>query len=492
MPEAGSQPSQREKITISTMPSQNTGMLAPKSEATPDSRSSKEWARVADAMPGAMPPRVERRIALPVISMVALKRSRTSPSTGRFIHSERPRSPRATWLIQVTYWTWSGWSSPSWVRRRARSSLLALAPSITSAGSPGARCSTRNTISDTPSSTGPRCRSRRARKGPTESSALPLPEADRLHPEIEARVQLEALHALRGRRDLDLVVHEHPRGVLDQDALGLAVQRGALGLVGDLTRLAEEGIELLVLVHGAVRPVGRPLARVEERVHHHVRVLGAGGPREREQILFLGAELGDVRAPLHGLERDVHPHRAEVRLHDDSHGHRRLHAGAGLRHPHGGGEAVRVTGLGEKLLGLGGIVGIGGEIGIGAPGAGQNRPARDGPGALEHILDDGVLVHRVVQRLAHALVVQRLLGVVDAEVPDMRAHLLEEVGLRARLELRHEVRGHAHDEVQGAGEELGEARLVLHDGPEDDTVELHRALPVLGELLQHHRLPARP
>ena len=62
----------------------------------------------------------------------------------------------------------------------------------------------------------------------------------------------------------------------------------------------------------------------------------------------------------------------------------------------------------------------------------------------------------------------------------MRAHLLEEVRLRAPLELGHEVRRHAHDEVQRAGEELGETRLVLHDGPVDDTVELHRALPVVG------------
>ena len=44
---------------------------------------------------------------------VALNRSSTSASTGRFIQSERPRSPRTTWLIQCRYWTWSGWSRPS-------------------------------------------------------------------------------------------------------------------------------------------------------------------------------------------------------------------------------------------------------------------------------------------------------------------------------------------------------------------------------------------
>src|SRR6266478_2026187 len=122
IPEAGSQPSHSEKITISTMPSQKTGMLAPKSEATALSRSSREFARVAEAMPSAMPPTVERRRALAVRSSVALNRPITSASTGRFIQSERPRSPRRTWLIQWKYWTWSGWSRPSSARSRDRSS----------------------------------------------------------------------------------------------------------------------------------------------------------------------------------------------------------------------------------------------------------------------------------------------------------------------------------------------------------------------------------
>jgi hypothetical protein len=93
---------------MSTMPSQNVGMLAPNREATADRRSSSEFARRAEAIPSAIPPTVERKSAVPVSSSVALKRSSTSPSTGRFIQSERPRSPRATWAIQVTYWTCSG------------------------------------------------------------------------------------------------------------------------------------------------------------------------------------------------------------------------------------------------------------------------------------------------------------------------------------------------------------------------------------------------
>src|SRR2546425_7891068 len=104
-------------------------------------------------------------------------------------------------------------------------------------------------------------------------------QRDRLDAEIEARVQLEALHALGVRGRLDLVVDEHPRRVVHQDALGLAVQLRALLLIGGEPRLVQQLVVLVVLVEGAVRAVRRPLARVEQRVHHHVRGLVARHPR---------------------------------------------------------------------------------------------------------------------------------------------------------------------------------------------------------------------
>src|SRR6266850_4535611 len=110
-------------------------------------------------------------------------------------------------------------------------------------------------------------------------------QRDRLDAEIEARMQLEALHALGVRRRLDLVVDEHPGRVVHQDALGLAVQLRALLLVGGEPRLVQQLVVLLVLVERPIGAVRRPLARVQQRVHHHVRVLVAGHPREREQLL---------------------------------------------------------------------------------------------------------------------------------------------------------------------------------------------------------------
>src|SRR5882672_7956514 len=103
-------------------------------------------------------------------------------------------------------------------------------------------------------------------------------ERDGLHAKVEARVQLEALHAPGVRGRLDLVIDEHPRRVVHQDALGLAVELRALLLIGGEPRLVQQLVVLVVLVEGAVRAVRRPLARVQQRVHHHVRVLVARHP----------------------------------------------------------------------------------------------------------------------------------------------------------------------------------------------------------------------
>src|SRR6185503_14211247 len=126
-----------------------------------------------------------------------------------------------------TYCTWRGSFRPSSARRRVRSSCVACEPSMISAGSPGERCSTMKTTSDTPASTCTSSRSRCPRQRFTAGRAgCPSPQRDRLDPEIEARVELEPLHALGERGDLDLVVDEDPRRVVVEDALRLAVQLG--------------------------------------------------------------------------------------------------------------------------------------------------------------------------------------------------------------------------------------------------------------------------
>src|SRR5262245_34721725 len=173
---------------------------------------------------------------------------------------ERPRSPRTTWLIHSPYCTCRGWVRPSSVRRRSRSSLVAWEPSMISAGSPGARRSTMKMTTDTPSRTGTSCRSRRARYRLTSL------EGDRLHSQVEARVQVEALHPLGHRSHLDLVIDEDPGRILEEDPLSLAVQLRALGLLGRDPRLLEQIVEPGILVEGTVGSDRRTLAGMEETI----------------------------------------------------------------------------------------------------------------------------------------------------------------------------------------------------------------------------------
>src|SRR5215831_8387945 len=73
-------------------------------------------------------------------------------------------------------------------------------------------------------------------------------ERDGLDTQIAARMQLEALHALGVGGRLDLVVHEHPRRVVHQDALRFAIQLCALLLIGGQPRLVQQLVVLVVPV----------------------------------------------------------------------------------------------------------------------------------------------------------------------------------------------------------------------------------------------------
>src|SRR5262249_50248485 len=258
---------------------------------------SAEFGRIADVMPSARPTAVESTSAAPVSTSVALKRVSTSPSTGRFIQIDRPRSPRATRPSQWTYCTWSSWVRPSSARSRSRSAWVAWEPSMISAGSPGARCRTMKMMIETPSRTGISNSRRRTTYRLTARGASL--QRDRLDAQVEARVELEPLNPLGVGGRLDLVVDEDPRRIIDQNALGVAIERGALALVGREPRLVQELVEALVLVERAIRAGRRPLARVKERVHDHVRVLVAGHPGEREELLLLRPQLREIGPPLH-------------------------------------------------------------------------------------------------------------------------------------------------------------------------------------------------
>src|SRR2546428_7710523 len=107
-----------------------------------------------------------------------------------------------------------------------------------SAGSPGARCKTMKMMIETPSSTGTSSSRRRTTYRLTAwRTSL---QRDRLDAQVEARVELEPLNPLGVGRGLDLVVDEDPRWIVDQDSLGLPVERRALALIGREPRLGQE------------------------------------------------------------------------------------------------------------------------------------------------------------------------------------------------------------------------------------------------------------
>src|SRR5262249_33696606 len=81
--------------------------------------------------------------------------------------------------------------------------------------------------------------------------------------QVEATgMQAKALHVGARRDHLDLVVHEHHRRVLDDQALGLAIELDALGAVAGLPGLDEELVALGVIVICPVRQ--RRVLRIEE------------------------------------------------------------------------------------------------------------------------------------------------------------------------------------------------------------------------------------
>src|SRR5207247_10454991 len=83
--------------------------------------------------------------------------------TARPSRTERPKSPRATWLSHSRYRTCIGRSSPISFRSALSASLLASSPSRTRAGSPGMRLISENTMRLTKNRTGRVRRRRRTR-----------------------------------------------------------------------------------------------------------------------------------------------------------------------------------------------------------------------------------------------------------------------------------------------------------------------------------------
>ena len=161
-----------------------------------------------------------------------------------------------------------------------------------------------------------------------------------------------------------------------------------------------------------------------------------------------------------------------------------------LRRPELHSEA-RLARLSEKLPGLLRVVGIAGELRIPVlqrgDGAGDDLRV-----VLEELLDDGVPVHRVVQGLAHANIVEGLLLDVDHDEQRARRRTRLDREPRVLLEPRDLLRRNVHDQVRVARLEHEHPRLILADGLHQHAVQIRPAAPVGVVPLHRHVVALHP
>jgi hypothetical protein len=141
----GSQPSDSENTKINMSPSQKLGIETPESAATVLRESSHPWGRSAARVPRAMPSTTAMPRPTSASSRVNGSTFAISRPTGSPYRIDRPRRPRRSAASSSTYWRHNGRSSPYSWRSDSSCDLDALPSEISSAGSEGSTCSTRNT-----------------------------------------------------------------------------------------------------------------------------------------------------------------------------------------------------------------------------------------------------------------------------------------------------------------------------------------------------------
>src|SRR5215469_2236122 len=427
------------------MPSQKWGTESPDSARTLAAAAAGVRGLTAAMAPAGMPISSAMPIEQRASSRVTGSFDASSSRTGIRLRIDSPKSPCRTLPIQIAYWTVAGSSRWYFFRIAATAAGSCSSPARAIAGSPGSNCCRQNTSTETRKSVGTRAASRRTTKrrsvmrepGPERNwSTRPSgtrsggqPEA--LHADDAVRVRREAL-------DLDAESGEHApvpevqaRHVAQHDLGDLVVELLALGRVGDVSRLHEEGVDLGIAVFAVVL---RAVAG-DEGVHVAVGV----GPAAPEREVRLEVSL------VPGLE---HRH---VFLRLDGHGDSRLRE-HGLEHESGflpitlgrhdqrEGE-IGLTRLLQELTGARDVALAHGQLGV-VVGAGRIDPLVAG--------DVLVVEHRLDERLA-----------IDGEIDGLtQPHVREQLPLRpvGKIQRNHRVAelGNAHDGEAIVGADRGE------------------------------------
>src|SRR5207247_3493062 len=282
-------------------------------------------------------------------SSVTGSRRASSSRPGRRVHSDSPRSPRTMWPSHSTYWTWSGRSRPSLARSSARSRAYAFSSSIRLTTSPGMSRGSVKTISDAISSDGIATSRRLARYRRSTVSAVE-PGRDQPPTVVEAEVRAVIFQRAVPDRGVRRGAERHVVLLVSQVALDVVDHLAALGDVERAPLPEEEigedrvvdvalvlglaGVVLAIekvvgIEEGRLRPIGHRVEFSHQARRRVGTVLLLVQPRLDPDVLEV---LDDERC---GVDQDGRSVRGEA---------------------DGGREAVRIAGLGQQALGLGGVV----------------------------------------------------------------------------------------------------------------------------------------
>ena len=335
-----------------------------------------------------------------------------------------------------------------------------------------------------------RCRHRRQRNG-----SVHCPTA---RPELPGQcVLIHARHvadAIACCPQVDLEVQRDDSRVVDRE-LGRSLQVGLpLHVVDGLQRILGQRIDLRVGIAAAIRGAVALVAvvRHQQRLQRRRRLAGARAPAHQHEAELELRRLREERRRRHrddlGVDADAAQHLRDrlrdLRVVDVA------VVGRVDREP----EAVRIASLRQQLLRAFGVVGLDLQIlrraeqEVGDELPGWNRLA------FHHLVDDRRPVDRLGDRLAHARILERILGErLAGLVGDERRHVAVAVQVEideavsdgavdaealVLLELRHVRRRHVLDRLDVAGQQRCDARSILRQEAQRHFFPGRRAAPV--------------
>src|SRR5262245_17512592 len=292
------------------MPSQKCGTDSPESATALAATSTAVPLRAAESTPAGMPMTRAMSIEQTASSTVTGSFEASSSVTGILLRSDSPRSPRSTLPIQIPYCTTMGRSRWYLARMAATTAGSLSSPAIAVAASPGRSFCSEKISTETKNSVGTSTATRRATYSASCISGEPSiqlqpPQAD------------DAVRVGREAGDLRVVAGENPavpevdaRHVAQEKLGGRVVELLALGRVGHLARLGQEGVHLSVAVVAVVlgalaRVVGEDVAvgvrppAPEGEVRLEVTLAAVG---EHRDVLLRLDRHGDAGLGKHGLD----------------------------------------------------------------------------------------------------------------------------------------------------------------------------------------------